>query len=416
MRRTNKFVVAPQSRADEECLRRLLDASASLWNELTYRRRQQFFDGQDIWEQPECCDRYKSVLGAATVQTVRRVSDETWRSFFELRKDQSANPPGYWGNTEEGRDLKVFLRNNTYTVQWGARSRVELLIGQDLKREFGLGYYERLRLDIRGDPNWEVYEKQGRLKLQYDEVADLFRAVQPVTISDSKQATSSGDESAALDIGANNLVACATTAGQRYLYDGQALFERFRETTQEIARLQSLLQDGQHSSRRIQRLYQRRARRRDHARDALARDLIERLHDDGVSRVYVGDLTDVLTTHRSGRANEKTHNFWAFRSLIDRLEWTAEEYSITVKERSEAWTSQICPRCGSTDRTVRDGESLTCSCGFDGHADLSASESFLKQQTDIVRPMARPVCLTWDDHRWSESPRSRRPSEEHTNP
>jgi len=30
--------------------------------------------------------------------------------------------------------------------------------------------------------------------------------------------------------------------------------------------------------------------------------------------------------------------------------------------------------------------------------------------------MARPVCLKWDDHNWSESPRSPRPNEEHTNP
>ena len=80
-------------------------------------------------------------------------------------------------------------------------------------------------------------------------------------------------------------------------------------------------------------------------------------------------------------------NFWAFRAFIDRLECTAEEFGILVKEASEAWTSQTCPACGSTDRTVREGDSLTCPYGFDGHADLTASETFLRQQNEQPRPM-----------------------------
>jgi len=38
MKRTNEFAVVPQSEEDEELLRRLLDASAALWNEINYER------------------------------------------------------------------------------------------------------------------------------------------------------------------------------------------------------------------------------------------------------------------------------------------------------------------------------------------------------------------------------------------
>ena len=38
MKRANKFVVVPQSDEGEELLRRLLDASAALWNEINYER------------------------------------------------------------------------------------------------------------------------------------------------------------------------------------------------------------------------------------------------------------------------------------------------------------------------------------------------------------------------------------------
>ncbi len=436
MRRANTFDVIPQSDEDGELLRRLLDASAALWNEINYERRKHYADPNgDVWDISEYRGRYGATLGASTVQQIERKNREAWKSFFSLKKKGEANgKPGFWGNSEDGRELRTYIRNTSYSIEWGEYSRLEILVGKDLKDEYGLGYRERLRLEVRGDPNWKEYEKQGRLELFYDEQAQSFRAFQPVTVDDSRLAQPLASEEAALDIGANNPVACTTTTGQQYLYEGRELFERFRETTREIARLQSLLEEGRYSSHRIRRLYDRRTKRRDHAQDALARNLIERLYAEGVSTVYVGALTDVLETHWSVETNAKTHNFWAFRAFMNRLACTAEEYGMSVEVRSEAWTSQECPNCGSTEDTTRHRDTLMCPCGFEGHADLTASETFLsrhknspssgwrtrrfasrQRQTTVTRSMARPVCLKWDDHEWSESPRSV-PNEEHTNP
>lgn len=419
MKRTNTFDVVPRSGADKELLRRVLDASASLWNELTYERRQNFTDPEidkSVWDTDDYRKRYVGVLGSATAQQVIRQNDSAWRSFFSLKeKGEDNGLPGYWGNEEEGRELRTYFRNDQYTLELGEQSRLEIPVGQDLKDEYGLQDRERLRLEVKGDPQWSG--GQGRLELYYDEVDDRFRAIQPVTVPDSRQDSPLANDTAALDIGANNLVACTTTTGQQYLYKGRDLFKRFREITRDIADRQETMkrEEGRYTSKRIRRLYRRRTRRRDHARDALARDLMERLHEDGVSTVYVGDLTDVLETHWSVRANAKTHNFWAFRAFIDRLACTAEEYGITVEVRPEAWTSQECPNCGSTGDTTRHQDTFTCTCGFEGHADLVASETFLRRHETVPRPMARPVCLTWDDHRWSASPRAHRPNEEHTN-
>ncbi len=134
--------------------------------------------------------------------------------------------------------------------------------------------------------------------------------------------------------------------------------------------------------------------------DALARDLVERLHAEGVSTVFVGDLTGVLKTHWSVETNAKTHNFWTFCAFLNRLAYTAAEYGIEVEARSEEWTSQECPCCGERDETIRHGDTLTCPCGFEGHADLTASATFLNRQlNEDVRAVARPVRLKWDDHR-----------------
>ena len=419
MKRANTFAVRPLSSEDERLLWELLDASASLWNELSYERRQNFFEGKSVWDTADYRKRYVGVLGSATAQQVIRKNSTAWRSFFADREDgQDPSPPGYWGNEDDGRELRTYIRKDQYTLEIGERSRLEIPVGQDLKDEYGLGHKERLRLEVAGDPKWAG--EQGQLELYYDEVEDTFRAIQPVTVSDSRQGSPLAAHAAALDVGANTLVACTTTTGQQYLYEGRDLFSSFRETTEEIARLQSKLREGRYSSRRIRRLYRTRTRRRDHAQDALVRDLMERLYAEGVATVYVGDLTDVLSAHWNAEVNEKTHQFWAFRSFIDRLATTAEEYGITVEVRSEAYTTAECPACGTREETVRSGDVLWCPCGYEGHADLGASRTFLEQQAGDslqARSMARPVRLRWDDHVWSEvsrSPERASPNEERT--
>jgi putative transposase len=406
VRRTNTFAVRPLSTQDERLLRDLLDASASLWNELNYERRQQFFDGESVWDTADYRKKYIGVLGSATAQQVIRKNSEAWRSLFAARENgEDTAPPGYWGNEDDGRELRTYIRNDQYTLKTDERSRLEIPVGQDLKDEYGLGYHDRLRLEVCGAPKWDG--EQGQLELYYDEVDDTFRAIQPVTVPDSRQDSPLASGEAALDVGANNLVACTTTTGQQYLYEGRDLFNRFRETTEEIARLQSKLREGRYSSQRIRRLYRKRTRRRDHAQGALVRNLIERLYDEGVATVYVGALTDVLSEHWSALVNEKTHQFWAFKQFIDRLATTAEEYGIGVKVRSEAYTTAECPVCGERENTKRNGDVFRCPCGYEGHADLDASRTFLERQADEnikAGSMARPVRLTWDDHTWSELP------------
>ena len=407
MKRTNKFEIKPQTDSQRAALLDLLDASAALWNEITYNRRQALFNGEYVFHATNPSDRYKDVLSSSTAQQIPRKNRRAWDSFLTLNEkynagviDEKPHPPGYWGNEDDGRELCTYIRNDQYTLQWGERSRLEIPIGDALEHRHDVT--SRIRLEVAGEPKWEG--EQGRLEVVYDEVSDTFRAIQPVTVPDSQQDSPLAEQSAALDVGANNLVACTTTTGQQFLYEGRELFDRFRETTKRIAHLQSLLDDQPRTSNQIERLYQQRTDRRNHAQDGLLRDLIERLYEMGVATVYVGDLSDVLDTHWSVEVNEKTHNFWAFRRFINRMGHVCEEYGIEVIEQSEAFTTQTCPECGNSEETHRNGDTFRCDeCGFSGHADLKASRVFLERETgSTVGSMARPVRLKWDSHEWLE--------------
>jgi putative transposase len=423
MRRVNAFEVRPLSHRDRLLLLEVLDASAALWNELTYARRQAFFEDRDVWQvdSDEYRVKYKGVLGSATAQQLIRKNDEAWRSFFKLLEaGEDPSPPGYWKEDGE-RELQTLVRNDQYTLRWGERSRLEIPVGFDLKEKYGLGYHDRLQLEARGNPRWSG--EQGRLELVYDRDAESFRARQPVKNAiprrDDSLATASGDEDvvAALDIGANNLVACTVSTGHQRLYHGRPCFERFRDATEEIAELQSRLEYCEWSSKRIRELYRRRGHRRNHLQDALIRDLAEWLHGLDAGKVIAGDLDDVLRKHWSARVNEKTHQFWSHGRFRRRLREVLEgEYGIEVSEEDEGGSSSRCPECGG-EQVERDGDLFTClSCGFEGHSDLAASENLLQRYADgEVGPMARPAVsrenttesghrevprLEWDDHRW----------------
>ena len=308
MIRTNTFAVRPLSEDGEQVLRNLLDASAALWNEVNYERLMRYNDEDDfegdVWDADTGSleGRYKPVLGGSTAQQIISKNSEAWRSFFRVKKkfhDESNDsvtehpaPPGFRGNKDDGRVLKGLIRKDAYSVEWGTRSRLEIVVGENLRDRHN-SPKTRLRIEIVGEPNWPDYEDQSRLELWYDDTDDTFRASQPVTIPDDPRATPLADDTAALDVGANNLVACTTTTGDQYLYDGSSPFDQFRETTERIAELQSKLDDQQQSSTQVDRLSKGKYGRRDHAQDALVRDLVERLYEEGVSTVYVGDLKDV---------------------------------------------------------------------------------------------------------------------------
>ena len=158
-----------------------------------------------------------------------------------------------------------------------------------------------------------------------------------------------------------------------------------------------------------------RTRRRDHAINAVARDPVERLYDEGVLTVYVRGLTDVLEAHWSVRANAKTHNSGRSERLSKPSACVARSTVSTSKRGRKRGLRKSAPLC-KREATVRHEDTLTCSCGFQGHADLTASETFLKREASgEVGPMARLARFKWGDHSWS-TPSCACPNEQRVNP
>jgi putative transposase len=435
--RTKTYTAEPVTDRYRQCLFDWLAAHAPLWNQITYRRRQEYFseDG-DVWdaEYSDLYDDYAPILGTATCQQLARKNSETWRSHFRILEkyhddtDRSVTekpePPGYWGNRDEGYELHGFVRNDLYTFDWDEdKSTLEFGVGDVLEDRYDFEHNERVTLDVRGDPHWDGDD--SRLELIYDDHADRLRVqhpvrIQPANLGEQRQDadthtldTENATRSAAIDVGANNTLALVTDDGATAVYHARPEFERFQHISGRIADLQSQLPEDKHMSPQIRRLYDRRGRQRDHARDAAVKHAADWLLSHNVDTVYVGDLTDVLETHWSADVNEKTHAFWSHRQLVDRIRLTFEDLGISVEEVSEQDTSSMCPACGS-ENVNRDGDLFRChDCELEAHSDVAGAWNLLQEE---VGPMARPAALSagrgrdapcegaywqWDDHDWT---------------
>jgi len=435
--RTNTYAAVPGSDRYEECLFEWLTAHAPLWNQITYRRRQQYFDEDgDVWDADytDLYEQYAPILGKATCQQVARKNSEAWRSHFELLslyRDESnpsvtekPSPPGYWGNRDEGYDLHGLVRNDLYTFDWNEeRSTLEFGVGDVIEDKYGFDHNERITLEVRGNPQWRGDD--SRLELIYDEAGDQLRVqhpvrIQPNDIQEQREGVfthtldhENTTQAAAIDVGANNTLAIVTENGDSAVCHARAEFERFQTQSERIATLQSELPDDQWTSTRIKRIYDDRSRKRDHSRDAAVKHAAEWLLARNVDTVYVGDLTDVLDTHWSAEVNEKTHAFWSHGELTDRIDLTFGDVGITVTEVDEYDTSSECPVCGS-EAVMREGDSFRChECALDAHSDIVGAWNMLQSE---VGPMARPAALSaerdrdaptdgaywqWNDHDWT---------------
>lgn len=444
MRRANKLTAHARESWQKACLCECLAATDAFWNEVNYRRIEAEKTGS--WKSAtytDLYDDYAPVVSKATCQQIVQKNVEAWESYDESSHDNPSYP-GFWGNRQDGYEMKTVIRNDLYQINWNSgESTIKIPVGKALNDKYdipGRGYL--VELELRGEPRWKG--QPARLELSYDEDADCFRVsqsvrVQPDYVKRVKQTdfptstlhsenTKQASKSAAIDVGANNTLTIVTEDGDTAVFHARNEFNRFKTQYRHISRLQSMLPDRVYSSMQIRNKYTEMYDQRDHHRDAAIKRAVSWMLSHNVSDVFVGDLSDVLSTHWSAEVNQKTHNFWSHGQLTDQLENTLEITEIDFEEVSEQGTSSICPHCESDD-VNRDSDEFVCEdCQLFSHADIVGAALILAEQADVsvsewFRPMARPAApsagrngdgdndndnesfevtyFQWNDHEWT---------------
>ena len=383
MRRTNTFDLNP-GKEEEAILRRWADNCARMYNEINYKRRQSFFNGEFDWSTDEAYHKYKKSVGSATAQQIIRKNNEAWKSFFALLRAYEAgkiedkpHPPGYWKDRTTGkRILRIFLRNDSYSV---GRKYLRLPFG--------------LKIRWRGRNRWSG--KPGRLEIVYDTLSGRWICYMPVEVEQPLHQPM-GDKIAYIDLGVVNLMTYWIEGKERAeIYSGRCILSDWWYWTGKIAQHQSeLKKTGKHSSERLRRMYRKRKRRFRHVVNTIIARFVAECYECGVSVIIVGDVTHIRESERKGRkTNAMVNNFWSFGYIYERLRVTAENYGLRVVKKDERWSSKVCCLCGKKHRGGRRYRGLYV-CKDKGVV-LNADVNGLANIANPIFP--RPV---WDRDNW----------------
>jgi len=386
MRRTNTFKLKP-TKEQEKRLFELADNCSRLWNEVNYRRRQSFFNGEIDWNTDEEYNKYKRLVGSATAQQIIIKNNEAWKSYFALLKLKQKGklpphinqikPPRYWKDRKTGkRTLRILVRCDCYSLG-----------GDVLKLPFGL------RIRWSGKNRWEG--KQGRLEIVYDDLSKSWYAFQPVEVEPLHQPI--GEKRAYCDLGVRVLI-MAEIEGMLIGYSGNSLLSDWWYWTKKIAEHQSVLKEtnDKHTSKQLRRLYRKRKRRFRHAVNTVVSRFVGLCYNKGVSEIVMGNLNGIRNNNSRGKkANSMIHNFWSHRYLVQRIKEKAEEYGIKVIEVNESYTSSVCPRCHSRN-VIKYKRLFKClDCKLEAHRDAVGCVNIGLAERGVVNgAVASPLLLS----------------------
>ena len=418
-RRTNVVRLLPNGSQHRKLLK-LADISAKLFNELNYERRQQFFhegkvDFRGTWD--KYYEKYKGILGV-NAQAVMQKNNEAWSSFFSLLKLKKegklpphvrhVSPPSYWKDRESKRRKRILvIRQDRYEVDEESHK----IILKDFHME----------IDFVGRLRW--YGKQGRLEIIYDEDTNRWYAHIPVevgveTTKRGKQskyiihgerksiqiASPKGNKVASIDLGINVLASVVVDDGTWLLYKGVRAKEDYFYFEKRIAEVQSLADRtkniGEYEAyeeleREKRRLFRKLRRRFLHLYRNLASGLVKKLHELGVSTIYIGYPYNIS----QNKGNKYTVNVWSYRKLIHVIELKAQEYGMKVYEVVEYNTSRL---CAFHDVVVKRNPRgvVTCPLNHRLHSDLNGALNILKKAVGkLINTIRKPLSFIVDHNR-----------------
>jgi len=343
-------------------------------------------------------EKYKEILGV-NAQAVLQKNNEDWNSFFSLLRLKKegklpphmnhVSPPGYWKDKETGkRKLIIVIRQDRYEVDVERR----VIILKDFSME--IKFVGRLR--------W--FGKQGRLEIIYDESKGAWYAHIPVEVGVEEArtgkktkhivrgerrtiqvATPRGNRVAAIDLGINNLASVVVDDGTWLLYKGIRTKEDYFYMQRLISRIQSLrdtlkdklLDDAiDELNHEMRRLYGKLMRRLLHLYRNFAKHIIEKLHELGVSTIYLGYPLNIAQQN----GNKFTVNMWSYRKLMEAIVLKAQEYGIRVFEVVEYNTSRYCAYHNVEVKRNPRGV-VSCPFGHRLHSDLNGALNIMKKAT-----------------------------------
>ncbi len=306
-------------------------ASKNLYNAANYLLRQAYIFHADRIHYPALARQMRQTepyraLPAKVAQWVLKQVCGAWDSYFAALSAWKADPSRFLGRPRLPKYLDKQGRNVlTYTIQAISRPLLRLGIVQPSGLPIQVQTRQTAVQQVRIVPHGTHYT----IEVVYE---------QPIT-----PAPLDGALVAAVDIGVNNLTALTANLPGFVprLINGRPLKALNQFYNKRRAQIQAQLPQGQHTSRRLNAITDKRNRRiTDYLHNA-SRAIINLLVQHRIGTLIIGHNPDWKQRVRLGRRINQTFVFLPHARFIAMLRYKAELAGIRVIVREEAHTSKV---------------------------------------------------------------------------
>lgn len=335
------------SNIEYQYLREMCRLSKNVYNESVYNIRQHYFSEgsylryESNYYQMKTSENY-SLLGANVAQQTMKSADQSFKSFFALRKKSKQGTyeswkvrlPGYL--PKDGFHPVVFAQ---LMSEASANGEFTVPISFGLRKKY-VGLSRKFRLKV---PTYIQGKKIHQIQIipkyhgKYFEARFLFDDVEvKSTKLDSTKAL-------AIDLGVNNFATCATSTGDTFIIDGRKIKSINQWYNKENARLSSI-KDHQKIKAFTKKQYiicnKRERRIQDHIYKS-AKYIIQFCLAHNIGNIVVGYNDGFQNKVNLGKVNNQQFVMLPYGKFKDRLQFLCKKYGINYKEQEESYTSKV---------------------------------------------------------------------------
>lgn len=307
--------------------------SKNLYNAALYDLRQHLFAtdksksyaqlAQEMKENPDYC-----ALPRKVSQWVLKQVDHDWQAFWAARTTYKQNPDMFTGRPNLPKYKEKTLGRNllTYTVQ--ALSKPQLHKGVIAPSQLPITIQTRINpkdiQQVRIVPRSSYYV----VEVVYNEEIYL--------------APPDPQKIAGIDVGLNNVAAVTSnqTGFRPFLVNGRPLKSINQHYNKERARLQAQLPTGQFTSKRLERLTNRRNRQVNHFLHSASRTIVALLVKRGIGTLVIGKNDGWKQGISIGKRNNQNFVNIPHARFINMLTYKAQDAGIQVILTEESYTSK----------------------------------------------------------------------------
>lgn len=134
-------------------------------------------------------------------------------------------------------------------------------------------------------------------------------------------------------------------------------FDKLRHSLQKAKRLDAI--------KRLNNKEQRIMKDIDHK---ISREIINTAIKNNIRVIRLEQLANIRSATRKSRKNNHSIHSWSFYRLASFIEYKAKLSGIRIEYVNPAFTSQMCPKCGSAHHA--NDRNYSCKCGYHTHRDL----------------------------------------------